>query len=41
MRVRQPASGGANFLWGDGHISLVSESIDSNLYQRMACRSAN
>lgn len=24
--------GGANFLWGDGHISFVSESVDLHLY---------
>jgi prepilin-type processing-associated H-X9-DG protein/prepilin-type N-terminal cleavage/methylation domain-containing protein len=31
--------GGANFLWGDGHISLVSKSIDSIEYRRLARRS--
>ena len=31
--------GGANFLWGDGHVSLVSESIDSVEYRRLARRS--
>ncbi|OYP30003.1 DUF1559 domain-containing protein [Rhodopirellula sp. MGV] len=28
--------GGANFLWGDGHVSLVSENIDLIEYQRSA-----
>lgn len=32
-------SGGANFLFGDGRVKLVSQSIDSNEYQRMARRS--
>ncbi len=31
-------SGGANFLWGDGRVSLVSESIDSLEYQNLARR---
>jgi prepilin-type processing-associated H-X9-DG protein/prepilin-type N-terminal cleavage/methylation domain-containing protein len=31
-------SGGANFLWGDGRVSLVSGSIDSREYQRMSRR---
>jgi prepilin-type processing-associated H-X9-DG protein len=26
--------GGANFLWGDGHVSFVTEDIDLNLYHR-------
>mgnify|MGYP002630920329 FL=1 len=30
--------GGANFLWGDGRVSLVSENIDSQEYQQMARR---
>lgn len=29
---------GANFLWGDGRVTLVSENIDSGEYQRMARR---
>ena len=31
--------GGANFLWGDGRVSLISESIGSKQYQQMARRS--
>jgi prepilin-type N-terminal cleavage/methylation domain-containing protein/prepilin-type processing-associated H-X9-DG protein len=31
--------GGANFLWGDGRVNLVSASIDSQEYQRMSRRS--
>jgi prepilin-type processing-associated H-X9-DG protein len=27
---------GANFLWGDGHVSLVSESLDLGTYHRFA-----
>jgi prepilin-type processing-associated H-X9-DG protein/prepilin-type N-terminal cleavage/methylation domain-containing protein len=30
--------GGANFLWGDGRVSLISETIDSRQYQRIARR---
>lgn len=30
--------GGANFLWGDGRVALVSESIDSREYQNLARR---
>lgn len=33
--------GGANFLWGDGRVTLVSENIDSTEYQRIARRSGN
>ncbi len=29
-------SGGANFLWGDGHVTLVSETIDSVEYRRLS-----
>tara|TARA_R110002072_G_scaffold302100_1_gene483900 strand:+ start:63724 stop:64632 length:909 start_codon:yes stop_codon:yes gene_type:complete len=32
--------GGANFLWADGRVTLVSENIDSQEYQRIARRSA-
>lgn len=32
-------SGGANFLFGDGRVKLVSQSIDSNEYRRLARRS--
>ena len=31
--------GGANFLWADGRVSLVSENIDSERYQNMSRRS--
>jgi prepilin-type processing-associated H-X9-DG protein len=31
--------GGANFLWGDGRVSLVSEGIDSHQYQTISRRS--
>ncbi|MCA9064414.1 MAG: DUF1559 domain-containing protein [Planctomycetaceae bacterium] len=31
--------GGANFLWADGHVSLVSETIDQDVYRKMGCRS--
>lgn len=34
-------SGGSNFLFGDGHVKLISQSIDSNEYRRLAKRSAN
>ena len=30
---------GANFLWGDGHVRLISENIDSVEYRRLARRS--
>lgn len=33
--------GGSNFLFGDGRVKLISQSIDSNEYQRLARRSAN
>lgn len=33
--------GGANFLWGDGRVGLVSENVDSQEYQRMSLRSEN
>lgn len=32
---------GANFVWGDGHVSLVSRDIDANEYQRLAKRRAD
>ena len=32
-------SGGANFLWADGHVHFISESIDSDEYQRISQRS--
>lgn len=31
--------GGANFLWADGHASLMAASIDTNLYREAATRS--
>jgi prepilin-type processing-associated H-X9-DG protein len=31
-------SGGANFVWGDGHVTLVTNEIDSLEYQRMSQR---
>lgn len=31
-------SGGSNFLFGDGRVRLISQSIDTNEYQRMARR---
>lgn len=34
-------SGGSNFLFGDGRVKLISQSIDSNEYRRLAKRSAN
>ena len=33
-------SGGANFLWGDGRVTLVSENIDSLEYQNLARRAS-
>jgi prepilin-type N-terminal cleavage/methylation domain-containing protein/prepilin-type processing-associated H-X9-DG protein len=30
--------GGSNFLWGDGRVSLVAQTIDSREYQRMSRR---
>ena len=34
-------SGGANFLWADGHVSLVSHDIDEKEYQQLAKRRAD
>lgn len=34
-------SGGSNFLFGDGRVKLISQSIDSNEYRRLAKRSVN
>ena len=31
-------AGGANFLWADGHVRLISESIDTKTYRQMARR---
>jgi prepilin-type processing-associated H-X9-DG protein/prepilin-type N-terminal cleavage/methylation domain-containing protein len=28
--------GGANFLWGDGHVKFISETVDSKTYQTMS-----
>lgn len=33
-------TGGANFLWADGHVELVAESIDPSAYRELARRSA-
>ncbi len=30
---------GANFLWADGHVSLIADTIDGNEYRRLARRS--
>jgi prepilin-type processing-associated H-X9-DG protein/prepilin-type N-terminal cleavage/methylation domain-containing protein len=34
-------SGGANFVWGDGHVSLVSSDIEAKQYRQFAKRSAD
>jgi len=34
-------SGGSNFVWADGHVSLVDRSIDSTEYQRLSKRRAD
>jgi prepilin-type processing-associated H-X9-DG protein len=34
-------SGGANFLWADGHVSLISDDVSSSEYQRFAKRQEN
>lgn len=34
-------AGGANFVWGDGHVSLVSRDINAIEYQRIAKRRAD
>jgi prepilin-type processing-associated H-X9-DG protein len=34
-------AGGANFVWGDGHVSLVSREIDAKEYQQLAKRRAD
>lgn len=34
-------SGGSNFLFGDGRVKLISQSIDSNEYRQLAKRSTN
>ena len=33
-------AGGANFLWGDGHVELVADGIDTIEYRRLSQRSA-
>jgi prepilin-type processing-associated H-X9-DG protein len=33
-------SGGANFVWADGHVSFIGKEIDSSEYQQLARRSA-
>ncbi|QDT80768.1 hypothetical protein Mal35_42430 [Gimesia maris] len=32
--------GGVNFLWADGHVSLLSESLDTSTYQQLSRRMA-
>jgi prepilin-type processing-associated H-X9-DG protein/prepilin-type N-terminal cleavage/methylation domain-containing protein len=34
-------SGGANFVWADGHVTLVASDIDSNEYRQLAMRRQN
>jgi prepilin-type processing-associated H-X9-DG protein len=34
-------SGGANFVWADGHVTLIQESIETREYQRLAKRQTN
>jgi prepilin-type processing-associated H-X9-DG protein len=34
-------SGGANFVWADGHVSLIADDIESYEYQRLAKRQDN
>jgi prepilin-type N-terminal cleavage/methylation domain-containing protein/prepilin-type processing-associated H-X9-DG protein len=34
-------SGGANFLFGDGHVYFISQQIDYRLYQLLGCRHDN
>jgi prepilin-type processing-associated H-X9-DG protein/prepilin-type N-terminal cleavage/methylation domain-containing protein len=34
-------SGGANFVWADGHVALVTKEIDATEYQRLAKRQTN
>jgi prepilin-type processing-associated H-X9-DG protein len=34
-------AGGANFVWGDGHVSLVSSEIDAKEYAQLAKRRAD
>jgi prepilin-type processing-associated H-X9-DG protein len=31
-------SGGVNFLWGDGSVRFVTQSIDHRTYQLLGCR---
>jgi len=31
-------TGGVNFLWGDGHVSIVANKIDVQAYRQLACR---
>jgi prepilin-type N-terminal cleavage/methylation domain-containing protein/prepilin-type processing-associated H-X9-DG protein len=35
------ASGGANFVFADGHVTFVSSAIDSKIYQALATRAGN
>jgi prepilin-type processing-associated H-X9-DG protein len=32
--------GGANFLWADGHVALITDSVDTALYRRLGTRGA-
>jgi prepilin-type processing-associated H-X9-DG protein len=34
-------SGGANFAWADGHVSLIADDVDPPLYQQLAQRREN
>ncbi len=34
-------AGGANFLWADGHVAMIDDSVDSELYREYARRAAN
>jgi prepilin-type processing-associated H-X9-DG protein len=36
FRSRHP--GGAHFLWGDGHVALVSDGIHENVYRGISTR---
>jgi prepilin-type processing-associated H-X9-DG protein/prepilin-type N-terminal cleavage/methylation domain-containing protein len=38
ISFRSRHSGGANFLWGDGHVSLMSEAVNTDLYRAVSTR---
>lgn len=38
MGFRSKHPGGAHFCWGDGHVSLFSETIDMEIYQALSTR---